>query len=86
LVALTTALATVGLAGAAGDALGAPVFRPAVGEVTPEPDGNLHLPLLTAPQAITLLNQQRTANGIPGDLVEEPILSAGCLSWATVYR
>ena len=66
-------------------AVGAQVFRPAVGEVAPEPDGE-HLPLLAAPQAIALLNQQRTANGIPGDLVEEPALSAGCLSWATVYR
>lgn len=66
--------------------MGAPAFRPAVGEVTPEPDRDVHLPLLTTSQAIALLNQQRAANGIPGDLVEEPILSAGCLSWATVYR
>jgi hypothetical protein len=76
------AMATSPVAAAAGN----PRFRPAVGEVGPEPDGDLHLPLLTAPQAIALLNQQRAANGIPGDLVEEPILSAGCLSWATVYR
>ncbi len=61
-------------------------FRPATANLAPEPNGSVHLPVLTAPQAITLLNQQRIANGIPGDLVEEPTLSSGCLSWATVYR
>jgi hypothetical protein len=42
--------------------------------------------VFTAPEAIATLNQQRTANGIPGDLVEDPLLSTGCLDWATIYR
>jgi hypothetical protein len=44
------------------------------------------LPVADTGQAIKLLNEQRTANGIPGDLVEEPKLSEGCQSWATNYR
>ena len=42
--------------------------------------------MLSAPEAIAALNRQRTENGIPGDLIEEPRLSAGCLSWATSYH
>ncbi len=61
-------------------------FEPATVRLAAEQVASTHLPVVTAPQAITLLNQQRAANGIPGDLVEEPHLSAGCLSWATVYR
>jgi hypothetical protein len=44
------------------------------------------LPVLNSTEAISLLNKQREANGIPGALVDEPALSEGCLSWSTVYR
>jgi hypothetical protein len=64
-----------------------PRFNPPTLRLVPEPVAtSSHLPVLTAPQAIALLNQQRAANGIPGDLAEEPHLSTGCLSWATAYR
>lgn len=61
-------------------------FVPAVAMLEPEGGKSQHLAIPTAPQAIALLNKQRSANGIPGDLVEEPSLSNGCLSWATSYR
>lgn len=61
-------------------------FDPATLRLVPEKPVAAHLPVLSSSQAIALLNQQRAANGIPGDLAEEPRLSAGCLSWATAYR
>jgi hypothetical protein len=33
---------------------------------------------VTAPEAISLLNQQRVANGLPGDITENPDWSRGC--------
>lgn len=84
LLAMLSAGAVASLSAAA--AIAHPRFRPAVIKLIPEQVASTHLPVLAAPQAIALLNQQRAANGIPGDLVEEPRLSAGCLSWATVYR
>ena len=40
---------------------------------------------LTAPEAIAYLDQQREANGIPGDLVEDQYLSEGCEQYTNVY-
>jgi hypothetical protein len=40
---------------------------------------------LTAAQAVSYLNAQREANGIPGGLVEEPRLSEGCEQYTNVY-
>ena len=40
---------------------------------------------VTAPGAIAYLDQQREANGIPGDLVEEPHLSEGCEQYTNMY-
>ncbi len=40
---------------------------------------------VTAPEAITYLDQQREANGIPGNLVEEPHLSEGCEQYTNMY-
>ena len=39
----------------------------------------------TAAQAISYLDQQREANGIPGSLVEEPRLSEGCEQYTNEY-
>ena len=77
------------MAGAVGPALAEakpPRFEPSTVRLVSEQVTSIGLPVLTAPQAIALLNRQRAANGIPGDLVEEPTLSSGCLSWATNYR
>jgi hypothetical protein len=40
---------------------------------------------VTAPEAIGYLDQQREANGIPGDLAEEPYLSEGCEQYTNLY-
>jgi hypothetical protein len=41
---------------------------------------------LTALQAIAYLNEQRAANGIPGDLVPEPALDEGCWDYTNLYQ
>ena len=43
------------------------------------------VPPVSATEAIADLNEQRTANGIPGTLVEEPELSRGCQSHVSHY-
>lgn len=44
------------------------------------------IPTTTTAEAITLLNRQREANGIPGELVNDPALSAGCEEYANRYK
>jgi hypothetical protein len=43
------------------------------------------VPPVTAGEAITYLNEQRAANGIPGTLVEDAELSQGCLNHVSKY-
>jgi hypothetical protein len=42
--------------------------------------------MITAQQAVAVLNQQRAANGIPGDLTVDPTLSQGCFEYANLYQ
>ncbi len=51
--------------------------------LTAEPSQARHF---TALQAITYLNEQRAANGIPGDLVPEPTLDQGCWDYTNLYQ
>jgi hypothetical protein len=81
LVVLAAVSATPGAAGAR---IGQ--FDPATLHLQAVRPTTARLPVLSAPEAIAALNRQRTENGIPGDLVEEPRLSTGCLSWATSYH
>ncbi len=52
------------------------------------PAGSLSalLPQVSTAQVLQDLNSQRAANGIPGDLTLEPVLSAGCQAWASDYH
>lgn len=52
------------------------------------PAGSLSalLPQVSTAQALQDLDSQRAANGIPGGLTLEPILSAGCQAWASDYH
>jgi hypothetical protein len=43
------------------------------------------LPLLSPEQAVQALNDQRTANGIPGGLAINAELSRGCIQHSTIY-
>lgn len=61
-------------------------FQPPTVHLAQQPERLGELPVLTSPEAIPLLNKQRAANGIPGDLTENTSLSEGCVSWATIYR
>jgi hypothetical protein len=54
-------------------------------KLTPVASASAPHPVFNSAQGVAVLNQQRSASGIPGDLVEDATLSAGCLSWATVY-
>jgi hypothetical protein len=49
-------------------------------------DPSIQVQLLSSPEAIALLNQARAANGIPGDLVEEPGLAQGCRQYLNDYE
>jgi hypothetical protein len=44
------------------------------------------LPQTTAAQAIAYINQQRVANGIPGELVDDPAMDHGCWEFANRYK
>jgi hypothetical protein len=55
-------------------------------QVTPYSAHRLSRTHLSPPEGLALLNAQRAANGIPGDLIENGLLSRGCVSWATEYR
>jgi hypothetical protein len=44
------------------------------------------VPSTTTTQAIGFLNQQRAANGIPGDLANDATMSAGCEEYANLYH
>lgn len=43
------------------------------------------LPQASAAQAIAYLDEQRSANGIPGNLVEDPVLNLGCEQLTNIY-
>lgn len=54
--------------------------------------GSIHIsasypppPAVSSAEAIAYLNQQRAANGIPGDLADNPSKDQGCLDWARLY-
>ncbi len=44
------------------------------------------VPATSTAQAITDLNAQRAANGIPGDLTDDPQMSQGCEEYANRYK
>jgi hypothetical protein len=49
-------------------------------------DPSIQVQLVSSPEAVGLLNEARTANGIPGDLVEEPGLAQGCSEYLNDYE
>jgi hypothetical protein len=49
-------------------------------------DPSIQVQLVSSPEAIVLLNQARAANGIPGDLAEEPELAQGCGQYLNDYE
>jgi hypothetical protein len=64
---------------------GAQEFKPAT--VVSKPYvRSARLPVVDAARALRLFNAQRAAFGLPGDLVEDPAMSSGCLSHATLYQ
>jgi hypothetical protein len=46
----------------------------------------IQVQLVSSPEAISLLNQARAANGIPGDLSEDAELSQGCSDYLNDYE
>lgn len=44
------------------------------------------LPQTTPVQAIAYLNEQRAANGIPGNLTNDPAMSQGCEEYTNLYK
>ena len=82
--AAVAALATVVVLGLAGLPSSASASTLAIPLLEYRPPKTL--PLLTDVEAVRHLNEQREANGIPGGLTLEPMLSEGCQSWATNYR
>lgn len=49
-------------------------------------DKSIKAKLVPASLAIASLNAQREANGIPGDLTDDPELSRGCVNHTTIYK
>jgi hypothetical protein len=49
-------------------------------------DPSIQVQLVSSPEAISLLNQARAANGIPGDLAEDQELSQGCSEYLNDYE
>jgi hypothetical protein len=49
-------------------------------------DPAIQVQLVSSPEAISLLNQARAANGIPGDLSEDAELSQGCSEYLNDYE
>jgi hypothetical protein len=64
---------------------GAQEFKPAT--VVSKPYArSARLPVVDAAKAMALFNAQRAAFGLPGDLVEDPAMSAACLNHVTLYH